>query len=45
MENTLITIGEEQNEIFPKVEKAKVDLEEIGTETATRKEEITEEQE
>jgi hemerythrin-like domain-containing protein len=38
-------IEEEQNEIFPKVEKAKVDLEEIGTEIAARKEELTEEQE
>lgn len=38
-------IEEEQNEIFPKVEKAKVDLEEIGAEIAARKEELTEEQE
>ena len=36
-------IEEEQNEIFPKVEKAKVDLEEIGAEIAQRKEELTEE--
>ena len=36
-------IEEEQNEIFPKVEKAKVDLEEIGAEIAQRKEELMEE--
>ena len=36
-------IEEEQNEIFPKVEKAKVDLEEIGAEMAQRKEELMEE--
>ena len=36
-------VEEEQNEIFPKVEKAKVDLEEIGTEMAQRKEELMEE--
>jgi hypothetical protein len=36
-------VEEEQNEIFPKVEKAKVDLEEIGAEMARRKEELTEE--
>ena len=35
-------IEEEQNEIFPKVEKAKVDLEEIGAEIAQRKEELME---
>jgi len=35
-------IEEEQNEIFPKVEKAKVDLEEIGAEIAQRKEELIE---
>lgn len=33
-------IEEEQNEIFPKVEKAKVDLEEIGAEIAQRKEQL-----
>ncbi|PTR16213.1 hemerythrin HHE cation binding domain-containing protein [Nitrosospira sp. Nsp2] len=36
-------VEEEQNEIFPKVEKAKVDLEEIGAEMAQRKEELMEE--
>jgi hypothetical protein len=36
-------VEEEQNEIFPKVEKAKVDLEEIGAQIAQRKEELTEE--
>ena len=36
-------IEEEQNEIFPKVEKAKVDLEEIGAEIAQRKEELMKE--
>ena len=36
-------IEDEQNEIFPKVEKAKVDLEEIGAEIAQRKEELMEE--
>jgi hemerythrin superfamily protein len=36
-------VEEEQNEIFPKVEKAKIDLEEIGAEIAQRKEELMEE--
>jgi hemerythrin superfamily protein len=36
-------VEEEQNEIFPKVEKAKVDLEEIGAQIAQRKEELSEE--
>ena len=38
-------IEEEQNEIFPKVEKAKMDLEEIGSEIEERKEALMEEQE
>ena len=38
-------IEEEQSEIFPKVEKAKMDLEEIGAEIAERKEALMEEQE
>ena len=38
-------IEEEQNEIFPKMEKAKVDLEEIGSEIAERKEALMGEQE
>jgi hemerythrin superfamily protein len=38
-------VEEEQNEIFPKVEKAKVDLEEIGSEIAERKEALMGEQE
>jgi hypothetical protein len=36
-------VEEEQNEIFPKVEKAKLDLEEIGAQIAQRKEELSEE--
>jgi hemerythrin-like domain-containing protein len=36
-------IEEEQNEIFPKVEKSKMNLEEIGTEIAERKEVLMEE--
>ena len=36
-------VEEEQNEIFPKVEKAKLDLEEIGAEIARRKDELMEE--
>jgi hypothetical protein len=36
-------VEEEQNEMFPKIEKAKVDLEEIGAEIARRKEELMEE--
>ena len=38
-------IEEEQNEIFPKVEKAKMDLEELGSEIEERKEALMEEQE
>lgn len=38
-------IEEEQNEIFPKMEKAKVDLEEIGSEIAERKQALMGEQE
>ncbi len=34
---------EEENEIFPKVEKAKMDFEEIGSEIAERKAILTEE--
>ena len=36
-------IEEEENEIFPKVEKAKMDFEEIGSEIAERKEALMEE--
>ncbi|MDQ3185681.1 MAG: hemerythrin domain-containing protein [Pseudomonadota bacterium] len=36
-------IEEEQNEIFPKVEKSKMDLDEIGLEIAERKEALMEE--
>ena len=36
-------IEEEENEIFPKVQKAKMDLEEIGSKIAERKEALTEE--
>ena len=36
-------VEEEQNELFPKVEKAKMDLEEIGSEIAERKEALMEE--
>jgi hemerythrin superfamily protein len=36
-------VEEEQNQIFPKVEKAKVDLEEIGAQIAQRKDELVEE--
>ena len=36
-------VEEEQNEMFPKIEKAKVDLEELGAEMAQRKEELMEE--
>jgi hemerythrin-like domain-containing protein len=36
-------IEEEQNEIFPRVEKSKMNLEEIGTEIAERKEVLMEE--
>ncbi|SFN74311.1 hemerythrin domain-containing protein [Nitrosospira briensis] len=36
-------VEEEENEIFPKVQKAKMDLEEIGAEIAERKEALTEE--
>ena len=36
-------IKEEENEIFPEVEKAKIDLEEIGAEIAERKEILMEE--
>ncbi|MEO8767311.1 MAG: hemerythrin domain-containing protein [Nitrosospira sp.] len=36
-------VEEEQNELFPKVEKSKIDLEELGAEMASRKEELTEE--
>ena len=36
-------IEEEENEIFPKAEKAKMDMEEIGSEIAERKEALTEE--
>jgi hypothetical protein len=36
-------VEEEQNEIFPKVEKAKLDLEEIGAQIAQRKDELAEE--
>lgn len=36
-------IEEEENEIFPKAEKAKIDMEEIGSEIAERKEALTEE--
>ena len=36
-------VEEEENEIFPKVQKAKMDLEEIGSEIAERKEALTEE--
>lgn len=36
-------IEEEQNEMFPKVQKSKMDLEEIGTELSERKEELMEE--
>jgi hemerythrin superfamily protein len=36
-------IEEEEKEIFPKVEKAKMDLEEIGSEIAERKKVLTEE--
>jgi hemerythrin superfamily protein len=38
-------IEEEQNEIFPKVEKAKMDLEELGSEIEEHKEALMEEQE
>jgi hemerythrin-like domain-containing protein len=38
-------VEEEQNEIFPKVEKAKMDLEEIGSEIAERREALMEKQE
>lgn len=36
-------IEEEENEIFPKVEKTKLDLEEIGSEISERKKELMEE--
>ena len=36
-------VEEEQNEIFPKAEKAKIDLEEIGIEMAERREVLLEE--
>lgn len=36
-------VEEEQNEIFPKVKKSKIDLEEIGLEIAERKEALMEE--
>ena len=36
-------VEEEQTELFPKVEKSKIDLEELGAEMASRKEELTEE--
>jgi hemerythrin-like domain-containing protein len=36
-------IEEEQNEMFPKAQKAKMDLEEIGMEISQRKEELMEE--
>ena len=36
-------VGEEENEMFPKVQKSKVDLEEIGLEIAERKEVLMEE--
>lgn len=36
-------VEEEQNELFPKVEKSKIDLDELGAEMASRKEELLEE--
>ena len=36
-------VGEEENEMFPKVQKSKMDLEEIGSEIAERKEVLMEE--
>ncbi len=34
-------VEEEQNELFPKVEKTDIDLEELGAEIASRKDELT----
>ncbi|MEO7464473.1 MAG: hemerythrin domain-containing protein [Nitrosospira sp.] len=36
-------VEEEQNELFPKVEKSKIDLDELGAEMARHKNELTEE--